>query len=294
MLDNRESKFKFFSLGIVVGTPYGDMITVCPIEELTMANGPIDKIREEFKVNNLPDATGVLKSATTSATATIQARWLPFATPNRVTAPNVCANETVMIVRYADAEEYRWFTTDNEYGIRNQETVKWRFSNTKLNDQDKDGNPTGTKSFKTATDDTSYWFTVSTSGKTIHLHTAVNDKEFAMYDVGFDTAKGLFTFTDNKKNFFTFDSKAAKFTIHMDKMARIEDKRGNYIELDTTKDIVTIKAARNIILDGDVIIKGDFEVKKAAIFRGKTNTYGVLNAYGGARHNDIHWGVPIL
>lgn len=194
MLQDRESRLKLYSLGIVIETkPRGtDYIEVSPIEDLPFADGLIADIKYKYDVT-LPDAQGIARSSKIQGNNQLKAKWIPHGHSNRMTAPDVVKNETVIIFRYADTDEYYWTTVFREPNIRRLETVLYAYGDI----------PSGLIPFDK---DSSYWCEVSTHDKYIHVHTAKSDGEPYEYDVKIDTATGYVLVKDDIGNFYRLDS----------------------------------------------------------------------------------------
>ncbi len=205
MLRDRTSKFVFYSLGIVTEDKArgSDTIKVSPIEEFNFTDGLLSAATVKQNVS-LPDAKGTMTSSNVTSTVVITADWIPFGESNRMTAPDVIKNETVMIFRYADTDEYHWTTIFREPGIRRQETVTYMFGNIK-------------DPLKAFDKESSYWFEVSTHDKYVHLHTAKNDGEPFAYDIILDTKNGTVELTDDIQNFIKLDSKESDITVETNK-----------------------------------------------------------------------------
>lgn len=192
---------KIYSLGIVLENKEAnsDMIKVMPIEKLSLVSGPLDDQKVTYDVN-LPDSQGVKKTDKIEGGVEIVAKWI-FGGGNRLTAPDVAKQETVVIYQFADTDEYYWQTIFREPTIRRLEHVNFSFSN----------QPKGIVPYDK---NSSYWLEVSTRDKHVHLHTCKNDGELYEYDIKIDTADGNFTITDDVSNSFTIDSKTNTITIN--------------------------------------------------------------------------------
>lgn len=200
MLQNRESKLVLYSLGIVVITKQAgsDQITVYPVEEIPVVLGPISKATKQLNIS-MPDATGAIKNSAASSKSTITATWIPDGDNNRMTAPDVVANETVKIYRYADTDKYYWTTIFREPSLRRLEDVVYMYGNI----------PDGQTPYD---ENTSYWVEYSTVGKFIKIHTSANDGEKCEYDITLDTSLGSLTIQDSLGNIIVLDSAAGKLT----------------------------------------------------------------------------------
>lgn len=193
-----ESNLKLHSLGIVVETkPDGtDYILVSPIEELNIqAPGSIKEYTKDYKGDKKELESTNFKTEH-EAKNYIRAKWLPFGHSNRISAPDVVVNETVILFKFGDVDEFYWTTIFREPILRRLETVMYGFSNVK------DG--IATKAFDKTT---SYWAQFSTKEKHIHIHTAKNDGEPFEYDVFIDTKTGFINMRDDVGNFIELNSK---------------------------------------------------------------------------------------
>ena len=196
MLENRQSKFTFYSLGIVVkdkqrGSP---QIVVYPVEDLAGIKGDISKAGGTSTIS-VTDASGATISNKATSQSTIIATWVPISNSNRTSPPDVCMNETVIIYRYADTDLYYWNTIFGEPSLRKLEDVVYSFSNMR----DRKG---------TYDETTSYFLRVNTFDKFLHLHTSTNDGEKAGYDILIDTGNGQISLIDTLGNSIILDSVA--------------------------------------------------------------------------------------
>lgn len=214
------SKLVFYSLGIVVKDKPNDsdMIDVTPVEDIPSISVPYKDYKPTFEVE-LPDAKGVKRKSKIVGKATVTAKWLPMNNSNRITSPNVIKNETVMMYRYADSEDYYWNTMFHEPKIRRLEKVKYAFGN-------KD------KPLEEWNNESSYWFEVSTlkGEKWVKMHISKNDDEKSGYDLIFNARTGNFDITDT---------------------------HGNHVKMDSINKVYHVKMGRSIVLEAPfVIVKG--------------------------------------
>jgi len=195
------SKLSLFSLGIVVNDKPddSDFIDVYPVEHLPFADGKVSEFKEEME-NNLPDKTGLVNPEKIEQSIVMRAKWIPFGHSNRMTSPDVIKNETVILFKYADTDDYYWSTIFREPGIRRQETVTYMYGNLKT-------------PLVTWNKSSSYWFEVSTKNKNVTLKTTKSDGEPFEYTVNIDTKKGSLSALDDKGQGFILNSSEGVITI---------------------------------------------------------------------------------
>ena len=188
MDQQRLSGLKFYSLGIVLKDKKldEDIIDVDPIEDFVLDDGKIVDDDRKFKVD-LPDHKDRVKSSDITGGSMIKAKWIPFGHSNRDTAPDVRKNETVLIFRFGDEQEYYWTTIMREPEIRRLERVRYSYCN----------RPDGLEPYD---DDTSYWVEYSNVDQHIWLHTSDNNGEPCRYDLKIDTKNGIVTLKDDIGN----------------------------------------------------------------------------------------------
>ena len=303
------SELKLYSLGIVIeDKPVGsDFVMVSPVEVLNIQQSGLIKEQKTTFEGTHKKADGTGFATEMKARNYLKAKWLPLGHSNRLTAPDLVKNETILLFKFGDVDEYYWTTIFREVELRRQETVLYGFSNLKA----------GISAFDKTT---SYWLEVDTRKKTIKFHTAMNDGEFTEYDIIFDTKQGNVLFTDKRGNYIYLDSPKDTVTVNMLKDivgvagqdinvkagrdiianagknieatagSNITAKAGTNIEA-TAGSSVTIKAP-NINLIGNVNIQGNittsgssggsgqFKVKGQMNIEGSSNTQGPVTVQG--------------
>lgn len=186
---SNEKGFRISSFGIVVETkPAGtDYILVSPVDELyNQSSGLIKEKSKTFQGNKREVKTVSFKTEHESKDY-VRAKWYDISGGNRTTAPDVCANETVLLFKYGDVDEYFWCTLGREPELRRLEDVLYSYSNL----------PDGMMAYDKTT---SYWVHVSTRDKFLHIHTSNNDGEFTTYDIRIDTKQGNLKINDGVGN----------------------------------------------------------------------------------------------
>lgn len=209
-MSDKFSNLRPYSLGIVVETkPRGiDYILVSPLETLNIQTpGLIKEYNKEYKGDHADLESKSFKTEHESKNY-LKAKWLPFGESNRTSAPDVVANETVMIYKFGDVDEYYWFDVMREPELRRLEDVLYSYSN----------KPNGIDAFDKKS---SYWVRYNTKDKYIYLHTSDNDGEHTVYDLIIDTKEGNITVKDGKGNHLVFDSAADTLSAHFNKQVLI-------------------------------------------------------------------------
>lgn len=208
----RKSALELYSLGAVVETKAlgSDIIKVTPIEDFAFENGFLNEIKKRHNVV-IPDSIGRTKKADVEGGVTIEAKWIPFGHSNRISAPDVVKNETVVLFRFGSNDTYYWSSIFREPSLRRLEKVLYAWSNIR------DG--IGKKVFDRLT---SYWMEVSTFDKWIWLKTNKNDGEPFAYDVKIDTKRGNIEIKDSAGEFFRFDSATGTLSAKMNTKIYLE------------------------------------------------------------------------
>ena len=187
------SGLHIWSLGYVTEDIEEDEIyvTVFPMEHITDNDGDINK--EETITDVVKDHEDNSSSYTLVKQQKIKAKWLPLASPNRLTPPTVCKGETVLIYRFGNTDKYYWTTIYNELDLRKLEKVTYVFSNKQTIEDESQL-------------DKVYYFTMDTINKIVKLHTDDNDGEHTTYDVEINTKDGKLNIEDGNGNFILLDS----------------------------------------------------------------------------------------
>lgn len=242
MASGDSSELKLYSLGVVSEDKKtgSDFIKVAPMEKIPFFNGEISQQGEKYNVE-APDAGGVNRKSSVTSEATIVAKWTCLGGSNRVSAPDVCAGETVVLLTFADTNDYYWTTIFREPKLRKLEKVLYAFSN----------EPSGQKEFNK---DTSYWFEIDTLTKAITLHTSKNNGEPFSYDIKLDTRNGNFSIKDNVGNSVGLDSKNSQITVESLEKISVKNKGGDSINISSGN--VTVKSS-SISIEGNLTVKGN-------------------------------------
>jgi len=197
-----KSLLRIYSLGYVAEDYVEDnpFLNVVPIEDITDITGNLtDSVLEE---NENIDNDNKIEKTIKQKGYTVRAKWFNLMEPNRLTAPNLCKGETVILWRYANSDIYLWTNMYNELDKRKLEKATYVFSNKRSIAGDINA---------------VYYFTIDTINKRIRLHTDASDGELTTYDIDIDTKNGIFTIIDGKDNQIELDSANDKLTITINK-----------------------------------------------------------------------------
>lgn len=210
------SKFHFYSFGkVAANKPLGSsMVEVFPIEKFSMANGEITDNVETIAVKG-KDAGGEDYQGKMETKPPLTCMWLPIGEPNRVTAPDVRRDESVIIYRFADTNYYFWTNAMNNI-LRKLETAAWWFSGTPTEGE-------GAETKRTA--DNGYIFEISTHEKHIILSTSNKNGEVARYYLQFNTGEGNFTLKDDLGQEVEFDSPGGKINVTSQNEVNVKTKK---------------------------------------------------------------------
>lgn len=192
-----KSGLRLFSLGIVIvgADPKRppDEIIVSPIESMNIQTpGLMVAPKKEMRAGH-PDEKGKVTKNKLEVQDYIRAKWISLNGSNRATPPTVYPNETVILYKYSNHDEYYWAPAMHEPHLRRKETASFSFSNMPANNGwGKDGKPIAYDR------STSYWFEVDSFKKLVSLTTPKNDGEKAVYTFSINGATGTVTISDDK------------------------------------------------------------------------------------------------
>ena len=196
---NIGSKLTMYSLAYVAedyieDSPY---IKAIPIEILSDLTGTAAKdTKEKIKSKDINNEN---IHVVVNKTHVITAKWINLNEPNRLTAPNVCKGETIMLWKYT-GDRYFWTTFYNELDLRKNEKVTYVYSNkADIKDASK---------LKQV-----YYWAIDTINKFVRLHTDDNDGEVTTYDMELNTKDGEFILVDGLGNQIKLTSNLGLLTI---------------------------------------------------------------------------------
>lgn len=201
MSEEGQSGFRFVSFGIVVETkPEGtDYVLVSPVEELYIQDSGIIRDKTKDFKGNTKALSSVNFQSEHESKNFVRAKWVDVSGGNRTTPPDLVVNETVLLMKYGNVDEYFWCDFGREPELRRLEDVLYSYSNL----------PSGIQAYDK---NTSYWVHVSTKHKFIHIHSSMNDGEFTTWDIKVDTKKGIMTVQDAVGDSIEINSPAGRIT----------------------------------------------------------------------------------
>lgn len=236
-----QSNLVLYSLGIVLENKKrnSDEIIVIPIEHVPLVDGNINNLSIVHKASG-KDHSGTKVNSNVTGDYKLIAKWFPLSSSNRTTSPDVVANETVRIFKFADDDTYYWATLFREPSLRRLETVCFSFSDL----------ASGVKAFDK---DSSYWFEVSTHDQKIQLHTAKSNGEPFTYDFIINTRLGEIIIQDNIGNNIILNSREG----HIEVNANI-DVTVNSPTVNINANVTNI--SNNLNVGGNVAISGSTSI----------------------------------
>lgn len=297
------SQYKLVSLGIVVEDkpPGSEIIHVSPIEMLyDQGSGAIKEQKQDLK-GGIPSTEPVDFETEHEAKSYTRAAWRNIGNSNRITPPDVCQNEKVVLYQYGETDEFYWDTIGRAPGLRGKEDVVYLFSN-------QEGGARGAE-----TDlETSYFLRVNTRDKFVHLHTSDNDQEPVTFDLKIDTKEGTWEIIDGNGNFLKMDAVNSVLNIftnekiEMESKVIIERSEQHFIETEEYTNTATswVKVdtpiatfTKDVVIDHDLTVKHNSTTNNNSTTKGNSKTGGDHHvggnlSYGGSLNNGSGPGAP--
>lgn len=253
MQSDRISELKIYSLGIVLTDKArnSDTIEVLPIEALPFVEGDISATEYKHK-SNYVNKDGIKYESNITGNNKLLAKWIPFGNSNRLSSPDVVKNETVLLFRFADTEEYYWTTIFREPSLRRLETVHFAISDL-------------IKGLDAFDKTSSYWLEASTHDQYVQLHTSKSNGEAFAYDIIVNAKDGKVTITDDIGNYIIIDSTE------------------NHIQVNSNSQITLTSPVVNIIanttnISNDLNVGGNVSIAKDTSIGGSLNVGGGISA----------------
>lgn len=244
---DEQSSLKIYSLGIVIKAedPVTKEIQVSPIESMNLQQpGVISQNKIEFRGSH-PDDKGISVTGNVKAENYVKAKWICIGSSNRVTAPDVYPNETVLLFRYSNNDVYYWTSIFHEPELRKKEAVTFGVSNLSVTKGWTGNTPMA------YTKETGYWLDIDAIKKMVSFTTPDNDGEFAKYTFEIDAAKSTLNINDNKGNFIAIDSKKG-IVVTSDMKVVVRGKAQVDVESST---LINLTAPR-VVVTGNLVVKG--------------------------------------
>ena len=180
----------------------------------------------------------------------LYANWCGINSPNRMTPPNVCKGEKVILYRYGNSDKYFWDTLGFELNLRKEDHVVHAYSDKPEIDE---GN---VKSGTNEDLDETYYIMMSPKTKTIKLHTTDKYSELTTYDITLKTDTGFLEILDGKQNRIILNSANNSLKTHLhgnstkydwelngdDGSALLRDSSGNHIIMDSNSGAIDMKS----------------------------------------------------
>jgi len=201
-------------------------IEIIPTEWIGMRDGEMTQNASVMEYETKDQDNNVVKGGIMGAN-TIKATWLPGATSNRLTPPDVRRGVRVEILQAADEDKYYWRDMGLDHNLFKLETLIIGISNTQ-DEGDTELKP-----------ENMYWIEFSTHSKRLAFATSKSDGEPFAYEMYFDTKNGEFNLTDDIGNFINLVSKLS--------LIHAQNNKGTFFKLDQ-KDIKMF-APQDLIAD---------------------------------------------
>lgn len=198
-------------------------VEIIPTEWIGMRDGEMTQNATAMEYETKDQENNVVKGGIMGAN-TIKADWLPGATSNRLTPPDVRRGVRVEILQAADEDKYYWRDMGLDHNLFKLETIIIGISNTQ-NEGDTTLKP-----------ENMYWIEFSTHSKRLAFSTSKSDGEPYMYEMYFDTKNGEFNLTDDIGNFIYLVSKLS--------LIHAQNDKGTFIKLD--KQDIKMFAQKNL------------------------------------------------
>lgn len=242
------SKLKLHSVGIVAEDKAKDSneIEVILIEVTPGLIGNVEVVQNVVDVD-VTNSSGDKKVVTLTFSNTVPATWLPTGDSNRLSSPDVVANEKVNVYQFGDTNQYFWVPHNTRHEFRKKETVIYGWAS----EDDPEATIEVGKNL--------WLFEVSTDKGYMQVTTTGRGGETYTYDIKLDANKG-FTLQDNQDNIFEFDTENERF--------RFLNKSKTEIKMEKKEIYAYAEDRIYAVCDGDV----DIKVKKTLTAKVKGET----------------------
>lgn len=133
----RESAFVLWGIGhVAANKPLNTwVIEVTDTERMLMMDGEVtDDVRDLEVKGTRVDGSAYASKAQVGGS--LQATWLPFSDPNRITAPDVRRGMRVLLYKFGNGEQLFWATAQDNNNLFRLETVTHVYSGSKTEASD--------------------------------------------------------------------------------------------------------------------------------------------------------------
>lgn len=249
------SKLKLVAIGLVTEDKERESwsINAYPIEIIPSIDGKPGTLSEAPKVKQ-KDIKGSALTDLKNKEATLTAVWLQSEDSQRITPPDVVANERVYIYQYNNEPNYYWRSSVLDKKIRRTEDVIYAFGDL-------------SKPLEEWDLDSSWFIRVNTKDKFIQVRTATSDDEKYQYEVKIDAKNNQLFLKDDNGQEALLNSEERTWLLKAEKS----------VTVDTPDTYIT----GNLWVKGKGQIKGNTDLKSKLDVAGITNVNGKLNANGG-------------
>lgn len=201
------------------------------LRELTpFAGGDIsDKTQNEQYTT--VDADGNKTPGTVSTTNCVVADYFGLST-NSAFPPDIVAGEQVIVLQYADEDNYYWMAGGRDDNLRKGELARWAISDDMA-------------ASKELTESNTYFVELDTKiAKRIRIHTSKSNGEAFGYDIVIDAANSNLNITDDAGNSFSIESPSS--------VVQMKNAVGSIVCLN--KDTIQIMASKMVYIKAPVIV----------------------------------------
>ncbi len=189
------SNLKVYSIAVVANNKPLDTndIVATPIEKLTMLDGEIVSMPyDQEAAGNSVDGSAYQTKVTVDSA--VRAKWLPWGGSNRRTAPDVRRGERVLLLQFADNNDFYWTSMGLDDHLRKLETVIFSISATQDEAAD------------SLAPENSYTLEMSSHTQTITLKTSKANGEYCVYALQLNLKEGRVVLTDDMDNEIEFNT----------------------------------------------------------------------------------------
>lgn len=232
------------------------------LREMTPFGGGDLADKTQNETYSINDENGKKSTGSVSTTNCIVADYFGLST-NSAFPPDIVAGEQVIVLQYADEDNYYWIPAGRDDNLRKTELSRWQISNSGASE---------------LTEANTYFVELDSKlAKRIRIHSSKSDGEAFGYDINIDAKNKHLTITDDVGNSIIIESEKSGVII--------KNAEGTTINLNKTAiqimapQMVYIKSP-SIVLDGALTMKGTANSAGNTDHTGEMNITGKLTVNG--------------